>query len=108
MNTSRRTKLESMLALEPRDTFLRYALAMEMRKEGATEDSLRELHSLTQDSPPYVPAFLMAAQQLVDESRIQDAREYLRRGIDEARSQGDLHAAGEMSELLSHLGQFGD
>jgi predicted Zn-dependent protease len=96
-----------MVALEPGDTFLRYALAMEMRKEGATEDSLRELDSLTKDSPPYVPAYLMAAQQLVDQARIPEAREYLRQGIDEARRQGDLHAAGEMSELLSHLGQFG-
>ena len=108
MTTSRRSKLEAMLSADPSDSFLRYALALEMRKEGLADESIRELHSLTMDSPPYIPSFLMAAQQLVDESRISEAREYLRRGIDEARNQGDLHAAGEMSELLSHLGQLGD
>lgn len=105
---SRREKIEAMLADDPGDTFLRYSLAMEMRSEGDHEQSLNKLAELTSDRPPYVPAFFMAAQQLVELERIDEARTQLREGIDEARRQGDAHAAAEMSELLSSLGQWGE
>src|SRR5580704_5021687 len=101
---SRREKLEAMLADAPRDTFLRYALALELEKEGDHAGSLSRLAELQRDDPPYVPAFFMAAQQLVGQDRIAEARTALRSGIDQARHQGDAHAAGEMSELLAQLG----
>jgi thioredoxin-like negative regulator of GroEL len=105
---SRREKIEQMLAEEPGDTFLRYSLAMELRSEGDHQGSVSKLTELTQDSPPYVPAFFMAAQQLVDLGQIEEARSFLRDGIEEARRQGDSHAAAEMSELLTTLGELGE
>jgi hypothetical protein len=105
---NRRQKIEAMLAEDPNDTFLRYSLAMEMRGEGDHESSLTQLDELTRDQTPYVPAFFMAAQQLADLDRIEDARRYLRDGIDQARNQGDSHAAAEMSELLTTLGEMGE
>lgn len=105
---SRREKIEAMLADDPTDTFLRYSLAMEFRSEGDHESSLQRLDELTRDQPPYVPAFFMAAQQLVDLGRIERARTLLRDGIDQARAQHDSHAAAEMSELLSSLGRYGE
>ena len=105
---SRREKIEAMLADDPTDTFLRYSLAMELRSEGKSDESIAKLDELISDQPPYVPAFFMAAQQLVDLDQIDRAREYLRNGIDEARNQGDAHAAAEMSELLMSLGDLGE
>ena len=101
---SRRTKIEAMLVDEPQDIFLRYSLAMELQKEGEHETSLAKLRELTKDETPYVPAFFMAAQQLADLQRIEEARALLREGIEQARHQDDTHAAGEMSELLASLG----
>jgi hypothetical protein len=101
---TRREKIEALLADEPGDAFLRYSLALELEKEGQHEPSLALLAELTRDEPPYVPAFFMAAQQLVRLQRIGEARTYLRDGIDSARRQGNSHAAGEMSEFLSSLG----
>jgi hypothetical protein len=46
----------------------------------------------------------MAAQQLAKLQRVEEARSYLRDGIEQARQQGDAHAAGEMSEFLATLG----
>ncbi len=80
---------------------------MERDKEGDHERSLEGLAELTRDQPPYVPAFFMAAQQLVRLSRIDDARSMLRSGIDAARQQDNAHAAGEMAELLTQLGALG-
>ena len=104
---SRREKIEAMLADEPRDTFLRYSLAMELEKEGDHDASLAKFNELTRDEPPYVPAFFMAAQQLAKFDRVNEARTYLRDGIEAARTQGNAHAAGEMSEFLSSLGSTG-
>jgi thioredoxin-like negative regulator of GroEL len=104
---SRREKIEAMLADDPGDTFLRYSLAMELDKEGDNAASLAKFTELTRDDPPYVPAFFMAAQQLARLARISEAREFLRTGIETARTQGDAHAAGEMSEFLASLGGTG-
>ncbi len=101
---SRREQIEAMLADEPGDVFLRYSLAMELDKEGDHEASLARLAELQGDDPPYVPAFFMAAQQLVRLQRPDEARSALRNGIEQARAQGDSHAAAEMGELLAALG----
>ncbi len=105
---SRREKIEAMLLDDPTDTFLRYSLAMELRSEGDHETSVMKLGELTRDATPYVPAYLMAAQQLVEIDRIDDARGFLRDGIEEARRQVNSHAAAEMSELLASLGSMGE
>lgn len=101
---SRREKIEAMLADDPSDTFLRYSLAMELRNEERHDASLEKLAELTRDDPPYVPAYFMAAQQLADLERVDEAREMLREGIEQARQQGDGHAAAEMSDFLAVLG----
>jgi hypothetical protein len=100
---SRRKKIEAMLAEDPGDTFLRYSLAMELDKEGDHEASLAKFAELTRDDPPYVPAFFMAGQQLARLGRIDDARVIVRNGIEAARAQNDMHAAGEMNEFLHSL-----
>jgi predicted Zn-dependent protease len=105
---TRRERIEAMLAEEPGDTFLRYSLALELEKEARHDESLQTLQQLTRDATPYVPAFFMAAQQLAKLNRVNDARTFLREGIDEARRQGNAHAAGEMSEFLMSLGSHGE
>lgn len=97
-----------MLVEEPQDQFLRYSLALELEKEGNNQRSLERLASLTRDDAPYVPAYFMAAQQLVRLGRVTEARGFLRDGIEQARQQGDAHAAGEMAEFLASLGSAGE
>lgn len=105
---TRREKFEAMLADEPQDQFLRYALAMEYEKEGEHERSLEFLRGLMADEPPHVPSYFMAGQHLTKQDRIAEARDVLRTGIEHARQQGNAHAAGEMSEFLAGLGSLGD
>ena len=104
----RRKKIEAMLLEDPNDVFLRYSLAMELDKAGEHDASLAKLNELAAESPAYVPAFFMAGQQLVRLERVEEARTILRQGIDQAREQGDSHAAGEMSEFLASLGDLGE
>lgn len=99
-----RDKLEAMLAEDPADQFLRYALALELDKAGEHERSLELMSKLQGES--YVPAFFMAGQQLTRLERINEARSVLREGIEVADRTGDTHAAGEMREFLTSLGQI--
>ncbi len=105
---TRREKIEAMLQDEPQDQFLRYSLACEYDNEERTGESLSLLEGLMADSPPHVHAFLRGAQLLVKLDRIADARTTLRTGIEVARQQNELHAAGEMGELLASLGAMGE
>lgn len=105
---NRREKIEAMLEEDPTDTFLRYSLAMELRTEGDHASSLAQLDELMKEKPACVPAFFMAGQQLVDLDRIDEGRTILRSGIEEARNQGDAHAAAEMSDFLTSLGDLGE
>ena len=81
---------------------------MELRSEGDNLRSLAQLAELMSEDPPCVPAFFMAAQQLADLNRVDEARQHLRNGIEQARRQGDSHAAAEMSEFLTTLGELGE
>ena len=108
MTPTRRAKIEAMLRDDPGDVFLRYSLALELESAGEADASLEILEALARETPAYVPAFHMAGRQLVALGRIDDARRALREGIDAARSQGNAHAAGEMSELLMSLGDAGE
>ena len=101
--SDRRQKIETLLQAEPGDPFLRYCLAMEMDKAGETDESFALFQALMRDPTPHVPAFFMAAQQQARLAHLDVAKALLRDGIEEARKQGDQHAAGEMSEFLQAL-----
>lgn len=108
MSASRREKIEALLSSEPHDQFLRYGLAVEYDNEERPEDALRVFAGLIANAPPHVASFFRGAQLLARLDRIGEARDWLRRGIDEARRQGESHAAGEMAELLASLGERGE
>ena len=101
-----REQLEELLTEDPTDQFLRYGLALELDKAGEHDRSLELMAELQRES--YVPAFFMAGQQLTRLERIGEARSVLRDGIAVADRTGDSHAAGEMREFLTNLGQFGE
>ena len=106
--TSRRQKIEAMLADDPGDVFLRYSLALEMEQAGESDAAIEILRELSEAATPYVPAFHMAGRHLAARQRIGEARQFLRDGIEAARAQGHAHAAGEMAELLASLGVAGE
>ncbi len=101
-------QLRELLTSEPDDAFLNYALALELDKLGEHEESLLLFEKLTQFVPPYVPAFFMAGQMLSRLDRNEQACTFLLAGIEEARRQGNSHAAGEMSEFLAMISEDQD
>ncbi len=100
---TRRKLLESLVAEKPDDAFSRYGLAMECANSGDASAAEANFRELLQRNADYVPAYLMFAQMLVKESRPEEAREVLDRGIAAASKAGNGHALSEMESLLSEL-----
>jgi tetratricopeptide (TPR) repeat protein len=100
---TRKLQIEEMLAEEPNDAELRYALAMEYVSAGENEGALRCFRGLVDIVPNYVPAYYQMAQTLVRMGRGEEARPVVEKGIGVARSQGNQHAADELQALLDSL-----
>jgi Tfp pilus assembly protein PilF len=101
---SRKQQIEELLAEDPNDPFLRYGLALEYASAGDAATAVLQLQDLISLAPDYVPAYVQAGQMLARLDREEEARAVFRAGIDVARRQGELHAAGEMEGFLASLG----
>ena len=88
---------------DPKNTFVRYALAMEYRKQKRWDESLVAFNAVIEHDADYIPAYQMGGQTAVDADRADEARDLLTLGIETAGKQGNTHAVSEMTELLETL-----
>jgi len=93
-------QLLPLLAAEPTDPFLRYAVAMEYAKLNRHDDALNEFNQLLQHAPDYVPGYFMAGRTCEQKGDLEAARTFYKNGIAAANRTGDSHAAGEISSAL--------
>jgi tetratricopeptide (TPR) repeat protein len=97
---SRLAQLQQMLADEPDDLFLNYALGMEYQKSGDANAALAQFAAMNQRFPDHVAAWHQRGRLLADVGDTPAACEVLKQGISVAERVGDSHAAGEMQGLL--------
>jgi hypothetical protein len=95
--------LEEFVANKPDDSFSRYGLAMECMNSGDPTAADTHFRALIERNADYIPAYLMYGQLLARESRNDEARQVLSRGIHAAAKKGDQHARSEMETLLNEL-----
>jgi Tfp pilus assembly protein PilF len=104
MSTSRLEQLKSLVEQDPRNSFLRYGLAMEYRNVGEMETAVHEFRALMEGDPNYAPAYFHGGQTLEMMGRPEEAREVYRQGVEVAARQGNQHARNEMQAALDMLG----
>lgn len=92
--------LEKMVSSGAADSFARYALALEYKKEERIDDALAAFEALREADASYLPQYLMAGQMLIDVERQDEAKVWLEAGLTLAQSQGDGKAAGEIEAAL--------
>jgi tetratricopeptide (TPR) repeat protein len=97
-------EIRALLAEEPDDAFLNFGLAMGLASAGRRDAALEQLDRTLAVDPSYVPAHFQKGRILADAGRTSEAREALEKGIAVARAAGDVHAAGEMRDLIELLG----
>ena len=95
--------LKEILALDPKNSFARYGLAMELAGRGETDEALDEFDALLANDPGYTAGYFMTAQTLVAAGRAQDAIARLKQGILSAEASGNRHAVSEMQAMLDEL-----
>ena len=95
--------LKEILQLDPKNSFARYGLAMELAGNGDTTAALAEFDTLLANDPAYTAGYFMAAQTLATAGRTPEAITRLKSGIDSAARSGNRHAASEMQAMLDEL-----
>jgi tetratricopeptide (TPR) repeat protein len=100
---SRRETLEEFVAQDPEDSFSRYALALELEKEGRELEAIPQLQEVIARDPNYVAAYYHLGRMLARLGQIEDARAVYRRGLDAASDSNDQRTRGEIQEALDML-----
>jgi len=95
--------LREILALDPKNSFARYGVAMELAKAGEMAAALGEFDTLLTSDPVYTAGYFMAAQTLATAGRTAEAIERLKAGIVCAGRSGNRHAVSEMQAMLDEL-----
>jgi hypothetical protein len=103
MSQERLEQLRSMLADEPGDLFLRYAIALEHKRMGAMEEAVHDLEGILRDEPRHVASYYQLAVMLADLDRPQEAIEVCDAGSLQCIVTGDRKARVELLALRDQL-----
>jgi predicted Zn-dependent protease len=95
--------LKEILALDPKNSFARYGIAMELARGGSIDEALAEFNVILANDPDYTAAYFMAAQTLTNAGRTPEAIERLKAGVACAARAGNRHALSEMQAMLDEL-----
>jgi predicted Zn-dependent protease len=95
--------LREILELDPKNSFARYGMAMELANRGETAAAVGEFDTLLANDPGYTAGYFMAAQTLAKAARTAEAIERLKAGISSAVRSGNSHALSEMQAMLDEL-----
>jgi Tfp pilus assembly protein PilF len=95
--------LKGFLEHEPRDSFSRYALALEYVKTGDIDSARREFEFVRNNDPDYVATYFQLAQLYRNQGMRHEAEKTYRTGITVATKIGDAHTKGELEEALEGL-----
>ncbi len=98
-------RLKEILALDPKNSFARYGIAVELSGRGDTAAALKEFDTLLANDPDYTAGYFMAAQMLASAGRKAEAIARLKDGIGCAARSGNAHALSEMQSMLGELSQ---
>jgi tetratricopeptide (TPR) repeat protein len=92
--------IEAMLQTHPDDPFLHYALALEWQKEGDVPKAVERLLELQSIKPDYLALYYQLGKMYEAIGENEKAIDTFLDGKRLAKKNGDIKAAGEISEAL--------
>ena len=99
MSSTRLEQLRGMLAEEPNDAFIRYAIALELKRSGKMEEAANDLEALLNTDPKYIACYYQLALILIDLGRAGEAMHVCEAGSLQCLTTGDRKARAELLEL---------
>jgi predicted Zn-dependent protease len=103
MSAERMQQLQAMLAEEPGDTFLRYAIALEHKRMGNMEQAIADLSSILTDEPKHVPSYYQLASLQAELGLVAEAVHTCEAGALQCIVTNDLKARMELLALKRAL-----
>lgn len=103
MANDRLTQLRTMLAEEPGDAFLRYAIALERRRADDRAGAAKDLETLLREDPAYIACYYQLAQVLGELGRTEDAIHVCEAGSLQCIVSGDRKTRAELLALKEDL-----
>ncbi|MEZ4738535.1 MAG: hypothetical protein R2818_04050 [Flavobacteriales bacterium] len=103
MSDERLRQLREMLVEEPGDLFLRYAIALELKRQGVMEQAIKDLQGILNDEPKHIPSYYQLALMLADLGRTEDAVRTCNAGAMQCLVTEDRKARAELLELMTAL-----
>ena len=104
---SRIDTLKEFLSDDPKDSFSRYALAMEYAKLERYADAIMEFRTVVENDPNYVAAYYQLGKTYEHQGQLDSARQTYVQGIEVARQAGDDHTKEELTAALEILNGAG-
>lgn len=101
--SDRLAQLQALLAEDPKDAFVRYAIALEHKRMGAMDQAAEALEALLHDEPKYIAAYYQLALVLADLGRAHEAIHTCEIGALQCITTGDRKARAELLELKNAL-----
>jgi len=95
--------LKGFLEENPRDSFSRYALALEYVKLGQNDDAVREFETVKTNDPDYVATYFQLGQLYQKLGKSHEAEKTFRTGITVAAKIGDEHTRSELEGALEGI-----
>jgi tetratricopeptide (TPR) repeat protein len=105
---SRKAQIESLLAQNPHDAFLRFALAKEYEKAGEDAGAKDIYEALVLDQPEYVGTYYHLGKTLERLQQDAAAWKVYSTGIDICKKLGERHAMSELAGARMELGDEED
>jgi tetratricopeptide (TPR) repeat protein len=100
---SRIDQVRQFLQDSPNDSFLRYALAQELQKQGDVEAAKEAYLWLTDNQPSYVATYYHLGKLLIAQGEKKAALEWFNLGIEHAKAAKELHALSELQSAKLEL-----
>jgi tetratricopeptide (TPR) repeat protein len=104
MSAERLQQLRSMLLEEPKDAFIRYAIALELKREGLMEQAATALGELLTEDPKYIACYYQLALLQAELGSAADALHTCEAGSLQCLATGDRKARAELMELKNAIG----
>lgn len=99
----RHAQIEKLLAKDPGDPFLLYALGQERAKAGDHAGAIEVFDRAAKAEPPMLYAFFFKAKSLAALGRVEEARGAVSEGQRAAAMAGDAKASNELAGLAFEL-----
>ena len=103
MAQSRIDIFAEMVKQQPEDAMIWYGLASEYMKAEKWSEAVDALRNVVRINPDYTAAYQMLGTALVNERRVEEARDIWATGIEVARRTGAWKAQQHMEGLLSNM-----